>query len=90
MRSTDHDELQRQAQVAQAQARLVERKKQKQDEMKPTKQSDALVGAKVFYARRRRSWRKALEIIGVQMLAIVYTAACMAVGFIAAVVWYQF
>lgn len=67
-RNSDHDELQREAQAAQA--RNIGRKQDRQDEMK----------APVFNPRQHQ-WTKAFELLALQGLALVYTALGVLIGF---------
>jgi hypothetical protein len=75
MRSTDHDELQRQAQAAQA--RNLSRRRQRKAEMKTSH----------WYTGRKHNWTRAFEMLGLQMMALVYVAIGMAIGFGIGLMW---
>ena len=71
-RSSDHNELQRQAQAAQVQVTLKRRQRDKE--------------MKVVFEPRKRNWTRAFEMIGLQGLAIGYVALGMGIGYLLALI----
>lgn len=69
MRSSDHQALQQEAQAAQAQRRLQERKQGRKAQMKT-----------VTFEPRRKAWMRAFEMIFLQGVAILWAALGVAAG----------
>lgn len=80
MRSTDPEDLRREAQNArESQERQEVRRREMEAEAEP----------KVLkFQPRRKAWTRAFEMLGIQMMAIIYTAAGMLIGAIAAAIYF--